>query len=78
MTTDMHIISLSVEPEFDAVVSIADRIARKYGTSRSVIMRTVLHEYFGVPIKNPESHDLYMTAIEMELSKMQNQQEVKC
>ena len=76
----INIVSLSVEPEFDAVVSIADKIAKKYGTSRSVIMRTVLHEYFGVPTENPESHDLYMTVIEMELNKMQNQQvaEVKC
>lgn len=82
MTTKMRIISMSVEPEFAGVASTVEEIAKKYNTSNSFIYRTILHNFVGVPTSNPESHEFFMRAIEMELSKMQNQQvveqEVKC
>lgn len=62
--------SISVEPEFDAVVTIADNIARDCGMSRSVVMRTVLHDYFGVPTWNVESQQSRLTIIKQKLEQL--------
>ncbi len=75
MATNMRIISMSVEPEFDGVVSIVDQIARDHGTSHSNIYRTIIHDFFGVPTSNPEAQQFFMGVIERAMDK---KQEVKC
>lgn len=63
-------ISVCVEPEFDEIVKIADKIAKGNGISRSVIMRTVLHDFFGVPTDNPKLQQKLIGLIKQSLSEI--------
>jgi predicted transcriptional regulator len=64
-----HMFAIGVEPEFDGVVKLADKVAKECGMSRSVVMRTALHDYFGIPTWNPESFQERVSAIKRKLNK---------
>lgn len=64
-----HMFAIGVEPAFDDVVAIADDIAHKCDMTRSVVMRTVLHEFFGVMPANPDIQALRMQRINEALGR---------
>jgi hypothetical protein len=64
-----HMFSICVEPAFDGVVDVADDIAQKCGMSRSIVMRTILHEFFGALPANEYIHKARMQTIEEALGR---------
>lgn len=66
----MKNVCISIEPEFENVVDIADVIRESSGLSRSLIFTTILHEYFSVPTCNPTLHKKFLADINAALGRV--------